>query len=235
MCRPVRSILPIVVLFVAASLQAQTRLTYTGTIKNSSTISSEYFGQAVELSIVTSGNPSASFNPNFAINASHFYDDIVGDDADLFQSVTGTHITGTYQRPVSLSYSPYATVTLDHGFDNISFFISSDDGSGVGLDFLGIAITALYGDGYLTPALSTPSGYPSVNYSTIWDEYHGTYVSSNGYFGFVVILANGQIAEFDMASLVIESASAVPEPSTYGLMLGGLALAGAAIRRRKVA
>ena len=35
-------------------------------------------------------------------------------------------------------------------------------------------------------------------------------------------------------NMVLVNAAPIPEPSTYGLMLGGLALAGAAIRRRKI-
>lgn len=50
-----------------------------------------------------------------------------------------------------------------------------------------------------------------------------------GWAPFTLKLASGYGEEIALTSF-----SSVPEPSTYGLLLGGLALAGAAIRRRKV-
>lgn len=67
--------------------------------------------------------------------------------------------------------------------------------------------------------------YTSLNFRSL-----ATYAPAQGG-GYSLV--KGQFLDMTLQSTYINASPAVPEASTYGLMLGGLALAGAVIRRRK--
>ena len=66
-------------------------------------------------------------------------------------------------------------------------------------------------------------------------EYVGLLVNSYANYSFPSYqIVRGQYLDITLQSAsIVTTGGAIPEPSTYGLMLGGLALAGAAIRRRR--
>jgi hypothetical protein len=77
--------------------------------------------------------------------------------------------------------------------------------------------------------ISIPTSYvagDSIS-STLQSARYGNTLQSAFTFGEVVKLNGNALITF------VDGSSPVPEPSTYGLILGGLALAGAALRRRR--
>ena len=123
-------------------------------------------------------------------------------------------------------------INIDPTESRLYYYVSNDAGTGIGLGFAGAAISTLYINQYLNPMLAPANG--SADYAAFRQQYHGTY-SIGGVSGsaFAFLLLGGGEVSFNMTSLTIEPAAPIPEPSTYGLALGGLALAFAAIRRRR--
>ncbi len=224
--------LTLIALTVAGSLQAQTRLTFTGIINESPLIDPSYHGQSVSYSILTSGDPDVS--GSISTVQIQFYDEYLSNDRDLFQSITGNHLSGSWQRPADADGDPFTVFFMNTGEteSQIFYMISNDAGTGIGLSFAGIALSRISINQYLNPLLASTN--QSFDYATFWQQYHGSYsIGVTDGSAFVFGLLGGGEVTFNMTTLTIEPAAPIPEPSTYGLALGGLALGFAAARRRR--
>ena len=149
-------------------------------------------------------------------------------------AVVGTG-TFTYDAPTVLadgnySWSSFVNPTISIFFTNTGSSFTQADFNG-STTYLGVQIVS---NQFYFTANSTGSGIGVMTYGGSADFENAQYdqLSHDPNLGYYSVFTYDTMFS---GPFPISSAPPVPEPSTYGLILGGLALAGAAIRRRKSA
>jgi hypothetical protein len=117
------------------------------------------------------------------------------------------------------------TVTGTTGSSLNAIVGSSSSAPDVGLDITGFSVYRAAGDTLVSTGSVWHSGATDV-----WTVYSDNLTAGSYY-----LRVNGNVVSDDSAAFggAVSLAAAVPEPETYGMMLGGLGLLGWLARRRK--
>ena len=232
----------------AASLSAQSLISFTfsGTATGDADGTETYLGytsnQAVSFTFVIADNDPVFVDLNSGGGVR--WEDFGQASQRLIQSVSGTGITGTWQAPVvnsgatrnsyfSVEHSPTERFTLTFAVWDYTEPVENISGlSANGYDLGQIMISA-YDENPLGLGALPSSGGPF----DLLTASMGTYDLSGSPLGASMYdIGDDNSLDFSITSITISEYSAVPEPSTYAAILGGLALVGVvAWRRRKQA
>jgi hypothetical protein len=186
-------------------------------------------GQAVTFNFTLTGaslagNVANSFNAGVS---NQWWEDITS-DTQMFTSVSGTGLSGTFMRATATSGDPFSYIqTLPN---QLTFTDGAESAitNSIGLVAGGTPVNyILAGNLDWGVTFSTPGTYGSP--SAFFTALSGTHALNSG--GYADIqLTNGTVINFTMTSLTITS---VPEPSVMALLILGLpAIGGLAYRRR---
>ena len=156
------------------------------------------------------------------------------DNDQLFLDVSSPSLTGSYQRPTATPGDPSSEIKTDENYDSLTLTINSNSKTPSGLTTPnGTPIHMFYAQGMESDDWTLTADSTVYEVGDYFSSFNGTYSIGYGIF-FMNSPADGYV-QFSVTgnNVTVSHVSAVPEPSTYAAILGGLAISTAGIRRRR--
>ena len=141
--------------------------------------------------------------------------DVAGGEGAFGRLITGSHARDTFTDTYAFDVTGTSSLTAN--------LFSSAGNEDVGLDIIGFSLFAA--DGTVVSA----GTQVSTGQADHWSLDLSDVAAGTGYYVAVTGTVVAQAAGAYRGGIAV---SAVPEPATYGMLLGGLALVGIAARRR---
>jgi hypothetical protein len=214
--------------FAVAHGAAQVVFTITGTAD--ATAAGYNVSQSYTFVFTTTVNHASNIHSAFFLGSENAWrDENTGTSTNLFASIGGTGLAGTFVRPTSSASAPFSFIRNDSFFPTtLELHAGNDAGGSIGL---GTPDTSVVGKIHAIvsglPTFAFPGSYSTPE--TYFSAYTGTDLSVAG----SITLYNpggAAIATFTPTQAMI----AIPEPSAAVALLGTLALGVAAWRRHRM-
>lgn len=232
-----RSCLAPLLALLAAALPAPAQITFTVTAtaeNNLDTAAQGYVvGQAYTFVYTLTADYPLNHNYFPGQNNGWFEQDITNEPA-LFTGVGGTGVGGTYIDPIATEGSPFSFVRAYNG-NLLQLYAGADAGNIALTTPAGTTLTHVIASMNLEGInFAAPANYinPADYFAGYLGEYHA-WGGTVGLYGGGFDGATFQVTGVTISNGVSNSATAIPEPSTYAALLGLGALGFAAWRRGK--
>jgi hypothetical protein len=241
--RRLRALVSSAALLLCAVVPASAQVVFTVTATaNANAVAGGYTqGQSYTFTFTSAASFANTSSSTYTSVANSWSEETVA-DGQMWTSIGGTGVTGTFVRPVGSSTNPYS-----YAYPSSEWGLGLGVGSDSTTDLIGLSTLSNQGFKYLSVSSMSGGTMPSFTTSDFTEAYVEPFNSSTGFFatklwGSFTGLTSGTVEigmpddatfyTFAVTGLSVGAVSAVPEPSTYAA-LAGLAAFGLVLLRRR--